>query len=129
MIRQMCRLAPMLLAAAAACTAPTARMPVAEIPSGAIDVAWNDAGAVRIAHSYYSGLRQPARTIVDNDADWRTIWPRYTANSMNPPAAPAIDFTRYDVIVAALGERTTGGYGIIVSRIAATTNYLYVEIT
>ena len=128
MIRQMYRLAPILLAACAACGSPTASVPAATIPSGAVDVAWNDAGAVRIAHSYYSGLRQPARTIVDNDAAWRTIWATYTANSGNPPV-PAVDFTRYDVIVAALGERMTGGYDITVSRIAATNEYLYVEVT
>jgi PrcB C-terminal len=129
MIRQMRRLVPALIAVLTACKAPAGITPVTEIPAGAVNIDWNDAGAVRLAHAYYSGLRQSARTVIDNDADWRTIWSMYTGNQGTPPAAPTIDFARYEVIVAALGERNTGGYDMRISRIAATNDYLYVELT
>ena len=128
MITQMRLLVPALVAALAACNAPAAITPVTDIPSGAVNVDWNDAGAVRVAHAYYSGFRQAARTVVDNDAEWRTIWSTYTANVGTPPQAPAIDFARYEVIVAALGERNSGGYDMTISRIATSRDYLYVEL-
>src|SRR5689334_13721414 len=129
MIMQLRRLVPILLAALAACKAPSAITPVTDIPSSAVNVDWNDAGAVRVSHEYYSGLRQPARKVITNDADWRTTWSTYMANRGTPPAAPAIDFARYEVIVAALGERNSGGYDITISRIATASDYLYVELT
>ena len=129
MIMQMRRLVPALLLALIACNAPTAIPHVTEIPAGAVDVAWSDAGAVRVAHEYYSGLRQSRATVISNDADWRAIWSSLTANYGTPPSAPAIDFDRYEVIVAALGERSSGGYDMTISRIATTSDYLYVELT
>ena len=119
---------PVLLATLATCRAPMGNSPVTAIPAGAIDVAWNDAGAVRIAHSYNSGLRQSVRTVIGNDADWQAVWRMYAARLGGPPPAPAIDFTRYEVLVAALGERTSGGYDISISRIASTSDHLYVEL-
>lgn len=130
MIQQMRRLVPALLAALTACNSSTGNTPViTEIPVGAVNVDWNDAGALRVAHAYYSGFRQSARTVVDNDAEWRTVWSTYTANLGGPPPAPAIDFARYEVLVAALGERNSGGYDMTISRIASTNDYLYVELT
>ena len=129
MIRHMRALVPALVVALAACQVPTGNPPVTEIPSSAVAVDWNDAGAVRVAHAYYSGFRQPLRTIVDNDAEWRATWATYTAGLSPAPPAPAIDFARYDVIVAALGERNSGGYDMTISRIARTSDYLYVELS
>ena len=129
MIRQTRRLVPALLAAVAACNAPSGITPLTDIPSGAVTVEWNDAGAVRLAHSYYSAFRQPARTVIDNEADWRTMWSTYTANLGSPPPAPAIDFARYEVILAALGERNSGGYDMRISRLAMSSDFLYVELT
>ena len=119
---------PVLLATLATCRQPMGNSPVTETPAGAVNVAWNDAGAVRIAHSYNSGLRQSVRTVVGNDADWQAIWRMHAARLGGPPPAAAIDFTRYEVLVAALGERTSGGYDISIGRIASTSDHLYVEL-
>ena len=129
MVRQMHRLVPALLAALAACKAPSGITPLTEIPAGAVNIDWNDAGAVRVAHAYFSGFKAPVRTVVDNDADWRRIWSMYTANVGSPPPVPAIDVSRYEVLVAALGERNSGGYDIAISRIASSNDFLYAEIT
>ena len=129
LIRHMREFVPVLLTALVACNAPSVITPVTDIPSGAVNVDWNDAGAVRVAHAYNSGFRQSARTVIDNDADWRATWATYTANLGTPPSLPAVDFTRQEVIVAALGERNSGGYDISISRIATSSDYLYVELT
>ena len=129
MISQTRRLIPAFLAALAACNAPSGITPLADIPSGAVNVEWNDAGAVRLAHAYNSGFEQSARTVVDNDADWQKAWSLYTANLGSPPPLPPIDFARYEVILAALGERNSGGYDMRISRLAMSSDFLYVELT
>ena len=126
---KMRRLVPVLLAALIGCSNTPTGIRLNEIPAGAVNVAWNDAGAVRVSHAYYSGIRQSVQTVISNDGDWRAIWATYTANQGTPPAAPAIDFSRHEVLVAALGERSSGGYDITVSRIATAGDYLYVELT
>ena len=129
MFSQTRRLIPALLSAVAACNAPSGITPLSDIPSGAVNVEWNDAGAVRLAHAYNSGFRQSVRTVIDNDADWRSAWSMYTAGLGSPPPAPAVDFARYEVIVAALGERNSGGYDMRISRLAMSSDFLYVELT
>ena len=123
------RLVPALLAALVACNAPSGVTPAADASSGAINVDWNDANVVHIAHAYNSGFRQPVRAVVDNDADWRATWSTFTANLGSPPPLPDVDFAREQVIVTALGERNSGGYDISISRIAATSDNLSVEVT
>lgn len=129
MITQMRRLVPALVAGLAACSGPSAVTPVADASSGAINVDWDNANVVHLAHAYNSGFRQPVRTLVDNDADWRATWSTFTANLGSPPPLPAVDFAREQVVVTALGERNSGGYDISISRIAATSDNLSVEVT
>jgi hypothetical protein len=129
MITQMRRLVPALVAGLTACSGPSAVTPATDVPSGATNVEWNDASTVHLAHAYNSGFRQPVRTIVDNDADWRATWSTFTANLGSPPPLPEVDFAREQVIVTALGERNSGGYDISISRNAATSDDLSVEVT
>ena len=129
MITQMRRLVPALVAVLAACSGPSGVTPVADASSGAINVDWNDANVVHLAHAYNSVFRQPVRALVENDADWRATWSTFTANLGSPPPLPAVDFAREQVIVTALGERNSGGYDISISRIALTSDNLSVEVT
>ena len=72
----------------------------------------------RWSFSNGSGLRDPLRTVIRNREAWVEMWKRiYNANPPDEAMAllPEVDFSREMLIVAALGERPTGGYGIIVS--------------
>jgi hypothetical protein len=117
------------LFATAACSGGGPLSPEPDFPAGAVDIGWSDAGAGHVAHGYDSGFTQPARLVIDNDADWRAAWTlAYTGMSptVNPPA---IDFSRWSVILVASGTRGTGGYDIAVTRLATTADYLYAEVT
>ena len=114
---------------AASCSGAGPLLPEPDFPAGAVDIGWSDAGAGHVAHGYYSGFTNPARLVIDNAADFRTAWTQaYTGMSptVNPPA---IDFSRWSVIVVASGTHNTGGYDIAVTRLARTADYLYVEVT
>ena len=118
-----------VLVAACAAGSGTSTPPSITTPEGAVDVTWNAAGAAEIAHQYNSGFTKPARTRIDNQTELDAAWATLNANSGPRPSAPATDFSRYTVIVAALGQRNSGGYDIHVSRLATSGGYLYVEIT
>lgn len=64
---------------------------------------------------FYSQLKDPLRTAVFDAATFEEIWKRAFAGRDPVPAPPQVDFTTHFVVVAALGERSSGGYAIEVS--------------
>jgi hypothetical protein len=68
---------------------------------------------------YASGLRDSALVVVRDAGAWATLWSRIHASRGSVPALPVIDFAREMVIVAALGERNSGGYTILVDSALA----------
>lgn len=113
------------------CVTAKPTVPMLEIPAGAVDMSWSDAGAARILRQSQSGYAKPVRLLIDDDAAWASAWT--TLNSgmtmSPPPIRPAVDFARYSVIIAAQGSHGTGGFGIEVTRLAASGDFLYVEVT
>ncbi len=101
------------------------------IPLTATEIAWNDAGVVRLARIANSGFRDPARLVIDDEAQWTTVWTLLWAQQDSQPAPPppAVDFTRNSVIVAALGQGSARGFGIDLSRIATTRDTVYAEVS
>ena len=118
-----------LLGVLAACVSEKATVPSLDIPSGAVDMSWSDAGATRILQRNYSGYTKPARLLIDDDAAWAEAWTNLNI-SLSPSAQrPSVDFAHYSVILVAQGNHSTGGYSIEVTRLAATRDFLYAEIT
>ena len=78
--------------------------------------------------SFYSGLGQPARLVIRDDATWHSAWASIWSGTTPTPAIPNVDFTKEMVILAALGSRPTGGYGIVVDSAMMTSNGLAVWI-
>jgi hypothetical protein len=71
------------------------------------------------ALTYTSGLATPQRLVVRDQGAWQQTWASIWRNVSPQPPLPAIDFTREMVIVAALGQRPTGGFSIIISEARA----------
>lgn len=68
---------------------------------------------------YVSGLRQPERVVIRDDATWRAAWSALWPGAGPSSAPPNVDFSREMIVLAALGERSSGGYSILVD--SATT--------
>lgn len=64
-----------------------------------------------------SGYTAPARQVVRTEGEWRAAWARLHETMAPQPALPEIDFAREMVIVAALGQRSNGGYAILVDSV------------
>ena len=70
----------------------------------------------RLSFATVSGISEPLRMVIRDDDAWDKMWKRITAPCVNAPPAPQIDFTREMIIVAALGERPTSGYWIVIDK-------------
>ncbi len=95
-------------------------------PGAPIDLTRITPGAP--ARVYYSGLRDAGRTAVFDAATFETVW-QHAFKGLDPaPPVPAVDFSREFVIVAALGERSSGGYAIDVTGAALQGNVVVADV-
>jgi hypothetical protein len=67
---------------------------------------------------FHGGWCAPARQVVRTAEEWEASWAELTAGYEPVPAAPAVDFGEEMLLVAAMGERTSGGYTIEVEAAA-----------
>lgn len=65
-----------------------------------------------------SGLTSGAREAIRDQARWASIWSDLVSREYPARPAPSIDFGRNMVLLAALGERPTGGYSISIDHVA-----------
>ena len=59
----------------------------------------------------YSPIHKPMDKVAGTPGQWASLWHRICGCSDVPPA---VDFDRHLVVVAALGQRTSGGFGIFI---------------
>lgn len=77
---------------------------------------------------YYSGLREAQRTAVYDQATFAQVWEHAFKNREPLPPLPDVDFASEFVIVAALGERATGGFSIAVTRASSEGEAVAAEV-
>ena len=78
--------------------------------------------------TYSSGFTTSQRLVVRDATTWGNTWAAIWGRVSTPPPLPEIDFTREMVIVAALGQRNTGGYSIFVAEAAEENGTVRVRI-
>lgn len=78
--------------------------------------------------TFYSGLTQPQRLVVRDRGAWAAEWAAIWASQSPAPPIREVDFTRSMVVVAALGQRPTGGYSILIDSAAAEPGGVEVTI-
>ena len=78
--------------------------------------------------TYASGLTEPQRLLIRDQASWQQAWAAIWTRHSSQPAMPDVDFTREMIVLAALGERPTGGYGIFIDSAAAGSGRVTLRI-
>lgn len=90
-----------LAIAAIACAQPNGPEPVAtELP------------VESLLSDDFTGFENAERRVIRNVIEWTIAWERVHRNYSPKPPLPAIDFTREQIILVALGERRTSGYSV-----------------
>ena len=66
------------------------------------------------------GLDQPEMVWIADAEAWRRWYAQVMSLRMGPPPPPAVDFSRDGVLLIAMGQQTTGGYGLSLTGAPAT---------
>lgn len=69
-----------------------------------------------------SGFTTAQRTVIRDDAAWRAMWAVIMQNVSPQPELPLVDFTKEMLVVAALGERRSGGFSIVIDSASSTAS-------
>jgi hypothetical protein len=111
----------LLTLALAACSSPSS-------PDEQTPVTVTRLGPEGASFTYYSGVRDAQRLVVRDQTAWQQTWTTIWSRTSPVPALPAADFDREMLIVAALGERNSGGFSILIDRMTETANGLTVSV-
>lgn len=76
---------------------------------------------------FNSGIREPRNLVIRNEGEWLGQWRRITSRR-SPSALPEVDFGRDMLLLAALGTKPTGGYGITIRRVVDLGDALEVHV-
>ncbi len=64
-----------------------------------------------------SGLRVRKFVVIKNENDWKALWTSHTSLSVPPRTMPPADFQTEMIVAVFSGEKSTGGFGIEITRI------------
>ena len=78
-------------------------------------------GITDLVSATQSGLRDPQRSVIADEAAWTSLWSAIHAGTTPEPARPAVSFTDRVVIVAAFGEQPSGGFQIHIDSVRSGT--------
>ncbi len=76
----------------------------------------------------YSGIKDARRLVIRDAAGWAALWDAVVGARTPRPQPPAVDFNREMVIVAAMGQRGTGGYAISIDEVRREDDGLAVVV-
>lgn len=97
-----------------------------EVPSSATGVPATEVDT--LFRSYFSGIRSPRRQVIRSDIELEQAWSEITAPFHPPDPLPVMNFAAVQVLIAAMGERPTSGYGIDVTFLAEADQTIYAVV-
>jgi hypothetical protein len=82
----------------------------------------------RITQVFNSGIDESRRAVIRSGAAWSALWAQLEAGREPTTAPPSVDFSRDLVIVAAMGQRNSGGHAIQIREVADDAGRLIVKV-
>jgi protease stability complex PrcB-like protein len=95
-------------------------IPLVACATGAVGDVAAEGGALTfstVAKGVASGVLEPLQVAIRTRDEWVAFWARHTRAQVQPPSAPAVDFSREMVVGIFLGERATGGYEVEITKV------------
>ncbi|MFH1777864.1 MAG: protease complex subunit PrcB family protein [Candidatus Omnitrophota bacterium] len=77
---------------------------------------------------HYSGYNQQEMFVITTKEEWSAVWKKVHSLQLSIPVLPEIDFDKEMVIAVFMGEKSSGGYIIEVTKIIKTDKEVVVEI-
>ena len=73
----------------------------------------------------FSGVREALQIVIRTQDEWDNLWKRYSSIQANPPPTPPINFATEMVVGLFVGEKSTGGYEVEITRAERRDSKLY----
>jgi len=86
-------------------------------------------GISDLVSASHSGLREARRFVVSDEPGWASLWSAIHSDVTPEPARPGVNLAEQIVIVAALGERPTGGFAIHIDSVRSGSGGREVFVT
>lgn len=68
--------------------------------------------------SQNSGLITPSRQVIRSADAWATLWAGHVSPRLPPPALPAVDFSREEVIAVFAGSQPNGCHAVEIQEVS-----------
>lgn len=93
------------------------------------DVSINEAPqneiVIELAAGSNSGFESATKKVITDQDEFTHVWEEAYRNFLNRPKPPKVDFNEYQIVLVAMGMKTSGGYSIKIESINNTSgNYL-----
>ena len=82
----------------------------------------------RLAYEDFTDFDNADRRVIRTNLEWANVWARLNQFHDPKPALPAIDFSKEQIVFAALGTRPSTGYSIAVTGALGTGDGATVKI-
>jgi hypothetical protein len=76
-----------------------------------------------------SGITRRDRIVIEDEATWARIWPEIVGSHSPKPPLPRVDFAREVIVIASMGQRSSGGYVISIDSALARDGGVSVVVT
>ena len=73
-------------------------------------------------------ITRPTYRLVRDEAELRSLWNQLHGTQLRVPPLPSVDFRRETVLVAMMGQRPSGGYGVEVRDVTLEGGDLFVDV-
>ncbi|MBY0551960.1 MAG: protease complex subunit PrcB family protein [Candidatus Obscuribacterales bacterium] len=83
---------------------------------------------VTVESGWNSGITTAAREVISDDARWQKVYKKHSNVRPQPPA-PDVDFRKEMIVAVFMGQRSSGGYSIRVTRVERRDGATYVYYT
>ena len=85
-------------------------------------------GFQTISKGYYSGHKNPAYYVIENESEWAVVWNQHASIYVPEQPPPEIDFSKVTIIAVFMGEFNTGGYEIEIKEVINTPQCEIVKV-
>lgn len=76
-----------------------------------------------------SGVAVSDRMIVRDETSWSKYWLNIVGSNSPVPPAPLVDFSRETIVVAAMGQRNSGGYSVSIESAGVAGDTVILVVT
>jgi len=78
--------------------------------------------------AYFSGFDRPARVVIEDASAWERAWQTLWSRASPTPPLPEVDFSRHVVLLAAMGQRSSGGHSVFLDGIVQRDGFAEVVV-